>query len=255
MGGRGGLRSLDSGHYFWPQMVWGGASRVHLELPLMIDAAFCAAGALIWLGGVLGKASPTQLLWLTVPYVPLYAVNHQLVFKNLGVSCSSRACSALWPAHAARQISASSGPGSVKEWAHSSCKPHALHACSPRSHKASMAAFCSRALQDLLVQVYCCVPCSCPCAGPGRGRQHLPPRLCCLLRPGSFAGDLAQAARRRQQQPAVQGLVRERHRGLGGGAAHLVSPVLRNTGGKGVLGVCAKAASKGSVTRRQQFNK
>ena len=122
----------------------------------MIDAAFCAAGALIWLGGVLGKASPTQLLWLTVPYVPLYAVNHHLVFKTLGVSYSSLACSALWSAHAAKQISASSGPGSVKEWAHSSCKRRALQACPPRSHEASMAAFCSSALQHLPAQVHCC---------------------------------------------------------------------------------------------------
>lgn len=87
LGMRVGLYRLDGAFYPWPQMVWGGANRIHLELPLMIDAAFCAAGALIWLGGVLGKASPTQLLWLTVPYVPLYAVNHHLVFKTLGVSC------------------------------------------------------------------------------------------------------------------------------------------------------------------------
>ena len=44
-----------------------GHAHVHtieLDLPLLIDAAFCAGAAMITFGAVLGKVSPTQLTWL-----------------------------------------------------------------------------------------------------------------------------------------------------------------------------------------------
>lgn len=44
-----------------------GHAHVHtieLDLPLLIDAAFCAGAAMVTFGAVLGKVSPTQLTWL-----------------------------------------------------------------------------------------------------------------------------------------------------------------------------------------------
>ena len=44
-----------------------GHAHVHtieLDLPLLIDTAFCAGAAMITFGAVLGKVSPTQLTWL-----------------------------------------------------------------------------------------------------------------------------------------------------------------------------------------------
>lgn len=66
------------------QVVWGSHSKVHVELPLLIDASICAASAMIWFGAVIGKATPSQLVWLAVLFVPLYAVNQHLVFHTLG---------------------------------------------------------------------------------------------------------------------------------------------------------------------------
>lgn len=46
------------------QMVGKGKSVIDLDLPLLIDAAFCAGAAMITFGAVLGKVSPTQLMIL-----------------------------------------------------------------------------------------------------------------------------------------------------------------------------------------------
>ena len=58
------------------QMWWGGASGIVIDIPLMIDAAFAAGSAMIAFGAVLGKATPTQMLWLTAIMIPIYAVCH-----------------------------------------------------------------------------------------------------------------------------------------------------------------------------------
>lgn len=55
-------------------MWWGGATGIVLDIPLMIDAAFAAGSAMIAFGAVLGKATPTQMLWLTAIMIPIYAV-------------------------------------------------------------------------------------------------------------------------------------------------------------------------------------
>lgn len=43
-----------------------GHRKIWLDLPLMIDAAFCAGAAMITFGAVLGKVSPSQLMYLLV---------------------------------------------------------------------------------------------------------------------------------------------------------------------------------------------
>ena len=58
----------------WVQVWWGGASGIEIDIPLMIDAAFAAGSAMIAFGAVLGKATPTQMLWLTAIMIPIYAV-------------------------------------------------------------------------------------------------------------------------------------------------------------------------------------
>uniref|UniRef100_A0A383VG84 Ammonium transporter AmtB-like domain-containing protein n=1 Tax=Tetradesmus obliquus TaxID=3088 RepID=A0A383VG84_TETOB len=60
-----------------------GATTIKLELPLLIDATFCAGSAMIAFGAVLGKTTPTQLTWLMLGLVPLYALNQHLCFKTL----------------------------------------------------------------------------------------------------------------------------------------------------------------------------
>ena len=47
--------------------IWvGGHKKIWLDLPLMIDSAFCAGAAMISFGAILGKVSPTQLMYLLV---------------------------------------------------------------------------------------------------------------------------------------------------------------------------------------------
>lgn len=60
-----------------------GWPSIRLELPLVIDATFCAGAGMIAFGAVLGKTTPTQLTWIMVGMVPLYALNQHLVFKVL----------------------------------------------------------------------------------------------------------------------------------------------------------------------------
>eukprot|EP00882_Tetradesmus_deserticola_P015119 GHRQ01016097.1.p1 GENE.GHRQ01016097.1~~GHRQ01016097.1.p1 ORF type:complete len:343 (+),score=159.07 GHRQ01016097.1:214-1242(+) len=60
-----------------------GHTTIKLELPLLVDATFCAGSAMIAFGAVLGKTTPTQLTWLMIGLVPLYALNQHLCFKTL----------------------------------------------------------------------------------------------------------------------------------------------------------------------------
>lgn len=60
----------------WAQQGFG---RVVIDLPLLIDSAFCAGAAMISFGAVLGKATPAQVLWLLALEVPPYALTAQLV--------------------------------------------------------------------------------------------------------------------------------------------------------------------------------
>ncbi|KAG1671786.1 hypothetical protein FOA52_000163 [Chlamydomonas sp. UWO 241] len=62
------------------QQVWHlGATSIHVGLPLLINALFAAAAGMIAFGAVIGKTTPTQLIWLMVLMVPFYAINQYVV--------------------------------------------------------------------------------------------------------------------------------------------------------------------------------
>jgi hypothetical protein len=53
--------------------------RIQVDMPLLIDAAFAACSGMIAFGAVIGRVTPTQLLWLMVMQVPVYVFNMHLV--------------------------------------------------------------------------------------------------------------------------------------------------------------------------------
>ncbi len=58
------------------QVFWNeNHTRIQLDMPLLIDASFCAASGMIAFGAIIGKCTPTQLLWIMFAQVPLYAFN------------------------------------------------------------------------------------------------------------------------------------------------------------------------------------
>jgi ammonium transporter Rh len=57
-----------------------GHTSIKLELPLLVDATFCAGSAMIAFGAVLGKTTPTQLTWLMVGLVSQVDLNVLMVF-------------------------------------------------------------------------------------------------------------------------------------------------------------------------------
>lgn len=62
----------------------GKIARVVLDLPLMIDSAFCAAAAMITFGALIGKVAPAQILWILAMEVPFYVFNVWLAVDVLG---------------------------------------------------------------------------------------------------------------------------------------------------------------------------
>lgn len=62
--------------------------QIELDLPLLIDAAFCAGSAMIAFGAVLGKATPSQITWLLVLLVREIASSILKLFSALSqLSC------------------------------------------------------------------------------------------------------------------------------------------------------------------------
>ncbi|KAG1680979.1 hypothetical protein FOA52_009938 [Chlamydomonas sp. UWO 241] len=62
------------------QQVWAqGSTSIRVDLPLLINALFAAAAGMIAFGAVIGKTTPTQLIWLMVLLVPFYAINQYIV--------------------------------------------------------------------------------------------------------------------------------------------------------------------------------
>jgi ammonium transporter Rh len=61
-----------------------GFGSFEVDLPLLVDAAFCAAAGMITFGAVIGFATPTQLVWLLAAEVPIYAANFYLVTHSIG---------------------------------------------------------------------------------------------------------------------------------------------------------------------------
>ena len=58
------------------QLAFGqGSGRIVLDIPLLIDSAFCAASGMIAYGAVIGKTTPAQLVWLVVAQVLILTVD------------------------------------------------------------------------------------------------------------------------------------------------------------------------------------
>jgi ammonium transporter Rh len=57
-----------------------------LDIPTMINGDFAAAAVLISFGAVLGKTTPTQLVWMTFLEIIFYGLNEYLVLEQLKVS-------------------------------------------------------------------------------------------------------------------------------------------------------------------------
>ncbi|KAF5825901.1 hypothetical protein DUNSADRAFT_6068 [Dunaliella salina] len=49
-----------------PQTLGTDQDTIRVDLPLLIDCTFCAATGMIAYGAVIGKATPTQLMWIMV---------------------------------------------------------------------------------------------------------------------------------------------------------------------------------------------
>ena len=64
--------------------VHSGFGTIEVDLPLLVDSAFCAAAGMITFGAVIGFATPTQLVWLLAAEVPLYAANFYIVEHSIG---------------------------------------------------------------------------------------------------------------------------------------------------------------------------
>ncbi|KAG2497748.1 hypothetical protein HYH03_004481 [Edaphochlamys debaryana] len=94
----------------------GRVSTITIDLPLFIDAAFAAGSAMIAFGAVLGRASPSQILWMLVLMVPVYALNQWVVFEqfralDIGGSMSIHAFGAYYGLAASRWIATQPGGG------------------------------------------------------------------------------------------------------------------------------------------------
>ncbi|KAG2500851.1 hypothetical protein HYH03_001612 [Edaphochlamys debaryana] len=69
------------------QVFWNDkATKIQIDIELLIDCSFCAGSGMIAFGAIIGKSTPTELMWLLFWQVPLYALNQHLViytFKAL----------------------------------------------------------------------------------------------------------------------------------------------------------------------------
>ncbi|KAF5839982.1 ammonium transporter family-domain-containing protein [Dunaliella salina] len=58
---------------------------VRVDMHLLIECTYCAATGMIAYGAVIGKATPTQLVWLMVALVPGFALNQYIVVFRLHI--------------------------------------------------------------------------------------------------------------------------------------------------------------------------
>lgn len=78
------LEYIVLGGAFQQGLLSGKTSSIILNLPLMIDSAFCAAAAMITFGALIGKVAPAQILWVLALEVPVYVLNVWLAVDVLG---------------------------------------------------------------------------------------------------------------------------------------------------------------------------
>lgn len=69
------------------QVFWNENKKfISLDIPLLIDSTFCAASGMITFGAVIGKVTPSQIMWIVFAQTPLFALNQHLInytFKAL----------------------------------------------------------------------------------------------------------------------------------------------------------------------------
>uniref|UniRef100_A0A6S8NBN1 Ammonium transporter AmtB-like domain-containing protein n=1 Tax=Dunaliella tertiolecta TaxID=3047 RepID=A0A6S8NBN1_DUNTE len=58
---------------------------IRVDMHLLIECTYCAATGMIAYGAVIGKATPTQLVWLMVALVPGFALNQYIVVFRLHI--------------------------------------------------------------------------------------------------------------------------------------------------------------------------
>lgn len=63
---------------FWSNLFTGQWQQVELSIEKLMTADFCAGAVLISYGGLLGKLSPVQMMFLAIVEVVLYSINEQI---------------------------------------------------------------------------------------------------------------------------------------------------------------------------------
>lgn len=74
-----GLQWCIINYDFWHGLLQGQLTRPTIDLAALFQGDFGVAAVLISFGGLLGKVSPTQLLWLCMLEIVFYAINEALV--------------------------------------------------------------------------------------------------------------------------------------------------------------------------------
>ena len=74
-----GLQWCIINYDFWHGLLKGQLARPGIDLAQLFQGDFGVAAVLISFGGLLGKVSPTQLLWLCMLEIVFYAINEALV--------------------------------------------------------------------------------------------------------------------------------------------------------------------------------
>ena len=77
---------IGTGHLFDSSDAGGGLNAVVLETINLIDGDIAAAAVLISFGAILGRASPTQLLWLTFIELIIYSINFYICVEAMHIN-------------------------------------------------------------------------------------------------------------------------------------------------------------------------
>ncbi|CAI5739654.1 unnamed protein product [Hyaloperonospora brassicae] len=84
-----GVLALEWGVIMVPmahQLLGNHYSTAVLNIPTLINGDFAAGAVLISFGAVLGKTTPTQLVWMTFLEVVFYALNEYIVYVSMKVT-------------------------------------------------------------------------------------------------------------------------------------------------------------------------
>jgi hypothetical protein len=74
-----GLQWCIINYYFWHSLFQGKIVGPTLDVAALFQGDFGVAAVLISFGGLLGKISPTQLLWLCMFEIVFYAISEAII--------------------------------------------------------------------------------------------------------------------------------------------------------------------------------